>query len=157
MVTIDLPAADGGWHSLRLGPPGEWTDHPGGFTRREALAAAHVVADPRRDNTPGAPAEIDVGNALCAEMKVTCTSGMDISYTVQEVAADGATPQDHAWLTLNKTGGGPLSVGQSDIVQFTVDSYNQAVTGKVLFTPTCGTVTSGGFRNRPAIGAIPCQ
>ena len=64
MVTLDLPAADGGWRTLRLGPPGDWTDHPGGFARREALAAAHVVADPRRDNTPGAPAEIDLDATL---------------------------------------------------------------------------------------------
>jgi hypothetical protein len=76
-------------------------------------------------------------------MKVTCTSGMDISYNVLEVAADGVTPQDHAWLTLNKTSGGPLSAGQSDIVQFTVDSYNAATTGYVRFVPSCGTATSG--------------
>ena len=59
MVSLDLPAADGGWRTLRLGPPGEWVDHPCGFASREAFAAAHVVADPRRDNAPGAPAELD--------------------------------------------------------------------------------------------------
>ncbi len=56
---LDLPTADGGWRTLRLGPPGEWVEHPGGFASREAFAAAHVVADPRRDNVPGSPAELD--------------------------------------------------------------------------------------------------
>ena len=60
MVTgLELPTPDGGWHTVRLGPPGEWVEHPGGFVSREALAAAHVVANPRRDNVPGSPAELD--------------------------------------------------------------------------------------------------
>ncbi len=59
MVTLDLPVAEGGWRTLRLGPPGEWAEHPGRFESREAFAAAHVVADPSRNNAPGAPAELD--------------------------------------------------------------------------------------------------
>jgi hypothetical protein len=59
VTTLDLPTPDGGWRTLRLGPPGEWVEHPGGFASREALAAAHVVADPRRDNVPGSPALLD--------------------------------------------------------------------------------------------------
>ncbi|WP_109510425.1 dihydrodipicolinate synthase family protein [Nocardioides speluncae] len=59
MVTLDLPASGGGWHTLALGPPTAWADRPGGFASREAFAAAHVVADPRGENTPGAPAVLD--------------------------------------------------------------------------------------------------
>jgi hypothetical protein len=64
VVTLDLPAADGGWRTLRLGPPGEWVDHPAGFTAREAFAAAHVVADPLGDNVPGSPAVLDWDSTL---------------------------------------------------------------------------------------------
>jgi hypothetical protein len=59
VVTLDLPGPDGGWRTHRLGPPGEWAEHPGGFATREAFAAAHVAADPRGDNVPGAPAVLD--------------------------------------------------------------------------------------------------
>jgi hypothetical protein len=59
VTTLDLPAPEGGWRTLRLGQPGEWVDHPGGFARREAFAAAHVVADPRSTNVPGSPAVLD--------------------------------------------------------------------------------------------------
>ena len=59
MTALDLPAADGGWRTRPLGPPGDWVDHPGGFATREAFAAAHVAADPFGDNVPGAPAAVD--------------------------------------------------------------------------------------------------
>lgn len=59
MVKLDLPTPDGGWRTLALGPPGEWTDHPNGFATREAFAAAHVAADPRGENVPGSPAVLD--------------------------------------------------------------------------------------------------
>jgi hypothetical protein len=58
-VRLDLPTPDGGWRTLALGTPGEWTDHPDGFATREAFAAAHVAADPRGANVPGAPAVLD--------------------------------------------------------------------------------------------------
>ena len=65
------------------------------------------------------------------------------AYTVQEVAADGVTPQDYAWLTLDKSSGGPVAQGHSDTVRFTVNSPNQGNTGYLRFTPSCGTATSG--------------
>jgi hypothetical protein len=58
VTELDLPTPEG-WRTLRLGPPGEWAEHPGGFATREAFAAAHVVADPRGDNVPGSPAVLD--------------------------------------------------------------------------------------------------
>lgn len=56
---IDLPAVGGGWHTIELNAPGEWADCPGGFKKRRAFAAAHVVADPLGTNVPGAPAAVD--------------------------------------------------------------------------------------------------
>ena len=45
---------------MTLREPGEWRDHPGGYAARQVFAAAHVAADPWADNTPGAPAAVDV-------------------------------------------------------------------------------------------------
>jgi len=58
-TSVALPEAAGGWRDLTLAEPRSWAEHPQGFSSRIAFAAAHVVADPRGDNVPGAPAAID--------------------------------------------------------------------------------------------------
>jgi hypothetical protein len=58
-ATVALPEAAGGWREIELREPRAWAEHPEGFHTRVAFAAAHVVADPRGDNVPGAPAAID--------------------------------------------------------------------------------------------------
>jgi hypothetical protein len=58
-TTVALPAADGGWREIELAPPRAWAEHPQPFRSRIAFAAAHVVADPRGENVPGAPAAVD--------------------------------------------------------------------------------------------------
>ncbi len=55
---VRLPTADG-WRTVGLHEPRSWSDHPAPYERRVAFAAAHVVADPRGDNVPGAPAVVD--------------------------------------------------------------------------------------------------
>ena len=57
--TLAVPDADGGWRSLTLHEPRQWAEHPKPYDSRIAFAAAHVVADPLADNTPGAPAMLD--------------------------------------------------------------------------------------------------
>jgi hypothetical protein len=57
--TIALPQADGGWREIELNQPGSWLDHPQPYRSRVAFAAAHVIADPRGENVPGAPAAVD--------------------------------------------------------------------------------------------------
>jgi hypothetical protein len=57
--TVALPAADGGWREIELAEPRSWSEQPTGFRQRIAFAAAHVVADPRGENVPGAPAVVD--------------------------------------------------------------------------------------------------
>lgn len=57
--TIALPQADGGWREIELNQPGSWHDHPQPYHSRVAFAAAHVIADPRGENVPGAPAAVD--------------------------------------------------------------------------------------------------
>jgi Protein of unknown function (DUF993) len=58
-ATVAIPEADGGWREIELSEPRAWTQHPQAFQSRIAFAAAHVVADPRGENVPGAPAAID--------------------------------------------------------------------------------------------------
>jgi hypothetical protein len=58
-ATIALPEASGSWREIELSEPRAWAEHPGPFRSRVAFAAAHVVADPRGENVPGAPAVID--------------------------------------------------------------------------------------------------
>jgi hypothetical protein len=58
-TTVAIPEAGGGWHEIELSEPRNWAEHPEAFKSRVAFAAAHVVADPRGENVPGAPAVID--------------------------------------------------------------------------------------------------
>jgi hypothetical protein len=58
-ATIALPEAGSGWREIELREPRAWAEHPQAFQSRVAFAAAHVVADPRGENVPGAPAAID--------------------------------------------------------------------------------------------------
>jgi hypothetical protein len=58
-ATVALPDAKGGWREIELSEPRAWAEHPEPFQSRIAFAAAHVVADPRGENIPGAPAVID--------------------------------------------------------------------------------------------------
>jgi Protein of unknown function (DUF993) len=62
--TVSVPAADGGWREVTLHEPRTWQQRPGGSTSRVAFAAAHVVADPRGENVPGAPAVVDWDSTL---------------------------------------------------------------------------------------------
>ncbi|WP_299958757.1 dihydrodipicolinate synthase family protein [uncultured Modestobacter sp.] len=57
--TVRLPRSDGTVGEHRLGRPGDFTRPDGPLTSRTAYAAAHVVADPLGDNTPGAPVDVD--------------------------------------------------------------------------------------------------
>lgn len=57
--TVGLPQADGNLRTVELATPREWAEHSQPYTSRIAFAAAHVVADPRGENVPGAPAVVD--------------------------------------------------------------------------------------------------
>lgn len=61
---VRLPGSDGRWRTVTLHEPRDWAEHPQPYSRRVAFAAAHVVADPYGDNTPGAPACVDWESTL---------------------------------------------------------------------------------------------
>ena len=56
---IEVPTAGGGWRTVELAAPREWTPHPQPYASRVAFAAAHVVGDPWGENVQGAPAVVD--------------------------------------------------------------------------------------------------
>ncbi|MBI0293156.1 dihydrodipicolinate synthase family protein [Streptomyces sp. PRKS01-29] len=62
--TLHLPVAGGRTVPYTLGAPGAFTPPPAAPRSRVAYAAAHVVADPYGDNTPGAPAVLDWDRTL---------------------------------------------------------------------------------------------
>lgn len=58
MSTVRVPGSSGP-RTIELNEARAWPEHPQPFRTRVAFAAAHVVADPLADNTPGSPAAID--------------------------------------------------------------------------------------------------
>jgi hypothetical protein len=58
-VKLKLPLPDGALHEYRLRGSEPLPPPAGPFRTRVAFAAAHVVADPLADNTPGARAAVD--------------------------------------------------------------------------------------------------
>jgi hypothetical protein len=65
-VTVDvrLPAPDGTVEAFRFREPTSWSRPTGPIRGRVAFAAAHVVADPLQDNSPGVPARVDWDSTL---------------------------------------------------------------------------------------------
>ena len=58
-ASLVLPGADGSLQPYAVQEPREWPRPGQPFATRVAYAAAHVVADPLADNTPGAPSRLD--------------------------------------------------------------------------------------------------
>ena len=57
--TVTIPREDGSLDRLTLGEPGHFERPKRPLTSRRAFAAAHVVADPRAENTPTSGAHVD--------------------------------------------------------------------------------------------------
>jgi hypothetical protein len=57
--TVTIPLEDGSLDRLTLGEPGHFERPTKPLTSRRAFAAAHVVADPRAENTPASGAHVD--------------------------------------------------------------------------------------------------
>lgn len=57
--TVTIPLEDGSLTRLTLGEPGHYQRPTSPLASRRAFAAAHVVADPRAENTPSSGAHID--------------------------------------------------------------------------------------------------
>ena len=106
---VAIPGRDGGWRDVELLEPRSWQQRPGGSTSRVAFAAAHVVADARGENVPGAPAVVDWDSTLAfrahlfsygfgvAEAMDTAQRNMGLDWpAVQElVRRSAALARDH--------------------------------------------------------------
>jgi uncharacterized protein DUF993 len=106
---VALPEASGGWREIELSQPRAWAEHPDAFSSRVAFAAAHVVADPRGENVPGAPAAIDWETTLAfrqhlfryglgvAEAMDTAqrNMGLDWPATQELITRSSALAQEH--------------------------------------------------------------
>lgn len=99
---VAIPTRDGR-REIELNEPREWAEHPEPYRSRVAFAAAHVVADPRGENVPGAPAVIDWDATLgfrehlfrygfgVAEAMDTAQRNMGLDWpTIQELVARSA-------------------------------------------------------------------
>jgi hypothetical protein len=106
-VPVRLPHADGGFIDHTPNPARQWRKPDGPFGTRVAFAAAHVVADRRADNVPGALAAIDWEATLAfrrhlyaygfgvAEAMDTAQRGMGLDWSatrelIRRSAADAA-------------------------------------------------------------------
>ena len=102
-MSVKIPVV-GGWRRVELSEPREWATHPGAYDSRVAFAAAHVVADPRGENVPGAPAVVDWESTLAfrrglfdyglgvAEAMDTAQRNMGLDWaTAQELIRRSAT------------------------------------------------------------------
>ncbi|WP_020574298.1 dihydrodipicolinate synthase family protein [Actinopolymorpha alba] len=102
--TVNLPRADGSLAAYPLSAPRVWPRPDQPLTSRLAYAAAHVVADPLADNTPGAPAVLDWDATLAfrrhlwsyglgvADAMDTAQRGMGLTWetTVELIRRSGA-------------------------------------------------------------------
>jgi len=120
-------------------------EHARSFTFEVVECALDV--SPKLDN-PDAFADITVYshciNPQDVPITITNIVGADRNYTIQEVD-DTGTPTDYPWLTLDKTSGGPIALGESDTVVATITGtpneagfQNIRDTAYVLITPDCG-------------------
>ncbi|WNV85763.1 dihydrodipicolinate synthase family protein [Umezawaea sp. Da 62-37] len=105
---ITLPAADGTLYDHVPSDPVAWVKPDGPPTSRVAFAAAHVVADPLGDNSPGAPAVVDWDSTLAfrrhlwsyglgvAEAMDTAQRGMGLDWaTTRELIRRSAAEAGH--------------------------------------------------------------
>ena len=94
MISLRLPVASGEVRRYQLGSPGEFPRPTEPITSRRAFAAAHVVADPLADNSPGSGARLDWDATLAfrrhlwsyglavAEAMDTAQRGMGLEWSV---------------------------------------------------------------------------
>ena len=146
-ATVALPEASGGWREIELLEPRAWEEHRNGFRSRIAFAAAHVVADPRGENVPGAPAVIDWDATLAfrahlfryglgvAEAMDTAqrNMGLDWPATQELITRSAALASEHGARIASGAGTDQLSGPAS-----TVDEVTQAYLEQVEFVEAAG-------------------
>lgn len=137
--TVTLPTADGGWETVTVTAPPDWTDHPDGFAVRVAFAAAHVAADPRGDNVPGAPAAVDWDSTLAfrrdlfrygfgvAEAMDTAQRNMGLNWSATQELIRRSAAQALGCGARIASGAGTDHCATLTSVQSVIDAYTEQV------------------------------
>jgi hypothetical protein len=139
-TTVAIPDAGGGWHEIELSEPRNWAEHPEAFRSRVAFAAAHVVADPRGENVPGAPAAIDWDATLAfrrhlfrygmgvAEAMDTAQRNMGLDWPAAQelITRSAAVAKEHGALIASGAGTDQLP-GPARGLSEVVDAYLEQV------------------------------
>ncbi len=139
-TTVAIPEAGGGWHEIELSEPRDWAEHPEAFQSRVAFAAAHVVADPRGENVPGAPAAIDWDATLAfrrhlfrygmgvAEAMDTAQRNMGLDWPAAQelITRSAALAKEHGALIASGAGTDQLP-GPARSLSEVVDAYVEQV------------------------------
>jgi len=104
---LRLPQRDGSMARYEMRGPRTWPVPSGRATSRVAFAAAHVVADPLADNTPGSPARLDWDDTLAfrahlirhglgvAEVMDTAQRGMGLTWATTRELIVRSSAQAH--------------------------------------------------------------
>jgi Protein of unknown function (DUF993) len=139
-TTVAIPEAGGGWHEIELSEPRNWAEHPEAFRSRIVFAAAHVVADPRGENVPGAPAAIDWDATLAfrrhlfrygmgvAEAMDTAQRNMGLDWPAAQelITRSAALAKEHGALIASGAGTDQLP-GPARSLSEVVDAYLEQV------------------------------
>jgi Protein of unknown function (DUF993) len=139
-TTVAIPEAGGGWHEIELSEPRNWAEHPEAFRSRVVFAAAHVVADPRGENVPGAPAAIDWDATLAfrrhlfrygmgvAEAMDTAQRNMGLDWPAAQelITRSAALAKEHGALIASGAGTDQLP-GPARSLSEVVDAYLEQV------------------------------
>lgn len=136
MSAVDLPVAAGGWERYTLTGPRDWPATGTPATSRVAFAAAHVVADPRGENVPGAPAVVDWDATLAfrrhlfahglgvAEAMDTAQRNMGLDWpTTQELIRRSAAQAAEAGARIASGAGTDHLPPQTDDLAAVTDGY----------------------------------
>jgi hypothetical protein len=138
-LAVELPTAQGNWDTVQVNAPAEWAEHPGGFTTRQAFAAAHVAADPWGDNVPGAPAAVDWDSTLAfrrdlfrygfgvAEAMDTAQRNMGLDWTATQELIRRSAEQALACGARIASGAGTDHRDTLASLQEVIDAYSEQI------------------------------
>jgi hypothetical protein len=137
--TIAIPDVGGAWRTVALNEPRAWQEHPQPYRARVAFAAAHVVADPLGENTPGAPAVIDWDSTLAfrrhlfrygfgvAEAMDTAQRNMGLDWPAVQQLVSRSAEQAAEFGARIASGAGTDHEDELSSVQGVIDAYLEQI------------------------------
>jgi Protein of unknown function (DUF993) len=139
VTRLRLPGADGSIESFTLRAPREWPRPAGPARSRAAFAAAHVVAAPLGNNTPGSPAALDWDATLAyrrhlwsyglgvADAMDTAQRGMGLDWSATSELISRSATEAQACGGQLACGAGTDHVGPLDDLDAVIAAYEHQV------------------------------